>query len=121
MLDRVARIGRHSSGALIAVGVGFVAGPAPNRRGRPRRLLISIAISLGGRFVQGAIRPSPTPDTAIAIRVRRPIAPVIAVRTAIASVRIIAVVTAVAPVTIAPLVKFAFDVATLVNRARSRV
>jgi len=113
-------------GALVAVRIGFVAGPfvagpAPHRRWRPRRLLISIAISLGGRFVQGAIRPSPTPDTAIAIRVGPSVAPVIAVRTAIASVRIIAVVTAVAPVTITPLVIFAFDVATLVNKARSRV
>jgi hypothetical protein len=103
-------------GALVAVRIGFVAAPAPNRRWRPRRLLISI----GCRFVQGAIRPSPTPDTAIAIRVGPSVAPVIAVRTAIASVRI-AVVTAVAPVTITPLVIFAFDVATLVNRARSRV
>src|SRR5229473_2046388 len=90
-------------GALVAIRIGFIAAPAPNRRWRPRRLLISI----GGRFVSVAIRPAS--DTAIAPREGPSVAPVIAVRTAIASV------------TITPLVIFAFDVATLVNKARSRV
>src|SRR5882762_6209471 len=82
----------------VAVRIAF----AVHRRGRPRRLLI---ILIGGRLVL-AVRPAPVPNAAIAPRVRPR--------------RIIAVVTAIAPVTIAPLDIFAFDVATLVDKARSR-
>jgi len=57
-----------------------------------------------------APREGPLPGSIGSVRIR-------AVVTAIAPVRIIAVVTAVAPVTIAPLDIFAFDVATLVDKA----
>src|ERR1700688_597928 len=105
---------------FVAIRIAFVAGPAQNRRWRPRRLLVCV----GGRLVSVAVRRWPAaPDTAIAVRIiaiGRAVAPVriVAVMTA-APVRITAVVTAVAPVTIAPLDIFAFDIATLVDEARS--
>jgi len=98
---------------LVAIRNGLVVvGRAPNRRRRPRRLLISI----GGRFVAVAIRCPAAPDTAIAIAPREGPPP-----GSIGSVRI-AVVTAIAPVTItpvtiAPLDILAFDIATLVDNA----
>jgi hypothetical protein len=103
---------------------GLVVAAAPNRRRRSRRFLISIS----GPFVSVGIRRWPAaPDTAVTIAVAPPrprpgsITPVgsITVVTAIASVRRIAVVTAVAPITITPLDILAFDVATLINEARS--
>jgi len=106
---------------FVAIRRVFVAAPAQNRRRRPRRLLIYV----GGRLVSIAIWRWPAaPDAAIAIAPRAPIASVriVAVVTAVALGRIIAVVTAVMVrrPTIAPLDKFAFDVATLVNKTWSR-
>ena len=104
---------------FVAVRIAFVAGPAVNRRRRPRRLL---PICLGGRLISVKRRLPAAPDTAISIapRVGSIIAPVRIVAVAAAApVRITAVVTAVAAVTIAPLYIFAFDEATLVDKARS--
>jgi hypothetical protein len=103
-----------------------------NRRWRSRPFLIS------GPFVSVDIRRRPAaPDTAVAVAIApgpRPgsitsvggtvvtaIASVrrITVVTAVAAVRIITVVTAIAPITITPLDILAFDVATLINEARS--
>ena len=106
---------------FVAVRIAFVAGPAVNRRRRPQRLL---PICLGGRLISVKRRRPAAPDTAIAVAPRSgSIAPVriVAVGAAAATVRITAVVTAVAAVTIAPLDIFAFDVAPLVDRARSMI
>lgn len=104
---------------FVAIRIGFVAVPAVNRRWRSRRLLL---ICLGGRLISVKRRWPAAPDTAIAIAPRAGsiIAPVRIVAVAAAApVRITAVVTAVAAVTIAPLDIFAFDEATLVDKARS--
>src|SRR6185295_20146725 len=127
MFDRVAGI------PLSVVRNGLVVALVQNRRWRSRPFLIS------GPLVSVDIRRWPAaPDTAVAISVApgpRPgsIAPVgritivtaiasvrrITVVTAVATVRIVTVVTAIAPITITPLDILAFDVATLINEARS--
>ena len=127
MLDRMAGI------PLSVIRNGLVVTLVQNRRWRSRLFLIS------GPFVSADVRRWPAaPDTAVAIAVApgpRPgsITPVgsitvvtaiasvrrVAVVAAVAAVRIIAVVTAIAPITITPLDILAFDVATLINKARS--
>jgi len=112
-------------GTLVAVGApvtvrnGFGAGPVPNRRRRPWRLLIAVPgrlISIARWLVSIAIRRRPaTSDSTITPRVRPRVG-------SVASIRIITVVMAVVVRRpgVAPLDILAFEVATLVNKARSR-